>query len=971
MKRALPVRLLPSPAWRSQPWGYLACLFLIGLPTTAWAQSEKPPSAEDDPAALARRLLLRGNYAEAGELYQGLAESSPVIAARGLAQCQAAVGNRTEATATLAAALDQLADGVDDPGKARLSADLAQLALDSGDRPKAAQWVASALALDTNCLPARWLEAELHRVAGRIDEALAGYKWVYGYYTTNDVDDPEDLRAAGLALAQHARWERRKGDFSVLVNDLYPFCLQAEPAYWPAEYERGLLFLEKFNQAEASRSLKKALEMNPNAAEVHAALARLALRNYNLDEASLAIDRALSINPNLAEAHRLKSDMLAANFQLAAALAALDPAVALDPLAEETLGRVAACYLALDGSATDPAASRFAVLVKEMTDRNPHCGTFYATLAERLVEVRKYPDAERFYLQAIELMPQLVPPYSGLGMLYMRLGREVEGQDYLTRSFEIDPANERVKNMLEVLDVLAGYAVLETEHFVLKFDRGQDELLARYAARYLEEEVYPALTRQFGFEPEGKSLFEVFNKAKSTSGHGWFSARMVGLPYISTVGACAGKMVAMTSPNGLDQKFNWARVLKHEFVHVLNLQQTRFNIPHWYTEALATLNEQYPRPQVWNELLASRVPAGELFDLDTINLGFIRPQSSLDWQMAYCQAELYAEYMLAAYGDDALAKMLTAYADNLSTRDGLRRCFNVEQADFEAGYRTHLEQVVAGLSKAARPPEMTLAELVRAHEAAPDDSDLAARLAQAWLARKSYPKARELARAVRKAQPSHPLAGYVLARIHLVVGETTEALELLEASLDEAAPNEDVLNLLASLRVKAEDHAEAARLYELGAKNFPQDSRWTKGLARVYLVSGDDARLALALARLAEMDADDATVRKKLAQLALAGRDFAAADRWANQANHIDVQDPDIHRMLAEAAIGMSDPASAVEEYGVAIELKPKDPALRLALAKVCLATDRAGEARQALEALLELDPEHAEARELLGGLAP
>ena len=34
--------------------------------------------------------------------------------------------------------------------------------------------------------------------------------------------------------------------------------------------------------------------------------------------------------------------------------------------------------------------------------------------------------------------------------------------------------------------------MIETEHFVIKFDRGQDELLARYAARYLEEEVYPA-----------------------------------------------------------------------------------------------------------------------------------------------------------------------------------------------------------------------------------------------------------------------------------------------------------------------------------------------------------------------------------------------------------------------------------------------------------------------------------------------
>ena len=140
----------------------------------------------------------------------------------------------------------------------------------------------------------------------------------------------------------------------------------------------------------------------------------------------------------------------------------------------------------------------------------------------------------------------------------------------------------------------------ETDRFrSWKFDRGQDELLARYASRYLEEEVYPELCQHFGFEPKGKSLFEIFNKARNTNGHGWFSARMVGLPYIGTVGACAGKMVALASPNDMPQKYNWARVLKHEFVHVLNLQQTDFNIPHWFTEALAVESEGYPRPQVW------------------------------------------------------------------------------------------------------------------------------------------------------------------------------------------------------------------------------------------------------------------------------------------------------------------------------------------------------------------------------------
>ena len=106
---------------------------------------------------------------------------------------------------------------------------------------------------------------------------------------------------------------------------------------------------------------------------------------------------------------------------------------------------------------------------------------------------------------------------------------------------------------------------------------------------------------------------------------------------------CTGKVVALASPKATGRPFNWARVLKHEVVHVITLQQTEFNIPHWYTEALAVESEGFPRPQEWNKMLLERVPArSKLLNLDTINLGFIRPNEPEDRQMAYCQAQLYA-----------------------------------------------------------------------------------------------------------------------------------------------------------------------------------------------------------------------------------------------------------------------------------------------------------------------------------------
>jgi tetratricopeptide (TPR) repeat protein len=430
---------------------------------------------------------------------------------------------------------------------------------------------------------------------------------------------------------------------------------------------------------------------------------------------------------------------------------------------------------------------------------------------------------------------------------------------------------------------------------------------------------------------------------------------MVGLPYIGTVGACAGRMVAMQSPNDAPRKFNWSRVLRHEFVHVVNLQQTHFNIPHWFTEALAVQNEGFPRPRLWNELLIERVrglspfsersgyplgppdgrekkgtvplgPAKPLYNLETINSGFIRPKSSDEWAMAYCQAELYADYMLERFGKDSLAKMLAAYADNANTSTAIRRSFGIDQVDFERGYLEYIRKVTAGLGQGSNRREPKLADLEKALEEKPDDWNAAARLAHAYLLADEPKKARKLADEVLKHQPKQQLAAYVVARLLLKAGEEERAVKLLEDSLDRTSPQENLLSLLAAQKLEAGNDAAAADLYELGAAKFPHDIQWLQALGRVYLKSRQDDKLFKVLERLADLDPDDLPMRKKLAQLSLAKKNFDAAVHWAKQCLYIDVQDVEAHRMLAEALSGRNEPAGSAEEREVASKLEKMNP---------------------------------------------
>jgi cellulose synthase operon protein C len=640
----------------------------------------------------------------------------------------------------------------------------------------------------------------------------------------------------------------------------------------------------------------------------------------------------------------------------------------LHPTSEETLGRMAAAYAAVDGLTKSDATTRFGKLVDETCRRNPHSGVFFESMADALDQLRRWPAAARYYQEAAKRMPQLLAARGQWGMMLMRLGEEDEAKRVLAEAFEADPFNVRVNNSLKVLEVLEGYETLESEHFRIKFDPAHDKILARYMSEWLEE-VYPQLVRQMGAAPEGKSLFEIFSRSRNTDGHGWFSARMVGLPHIHPIGACAGKIVAMQSPSEGKQRFNWARVVKHEFIHVINLQQTAFNIPHWFTEALAVLNEGYPRPADWNELLAERGRQGKLFNLESINLGFIRPHSSDDWTLAYCQAELYAEYMLQKYGDGAVAAMLRAYADNLTTPEALQRSFGVSQAEFERGYTQHVNKIIAELPTSAREREPNLGELQRQSASRPRDAGVQAQLAQAQLARRDYPQARRAADAALAIEPRNALAQYVRARLHLLVGENQEALKRLEGALDREHPQENLLALLAGLKLKSEDYRAAAELYELGARSDPQGARWLKSLAAVYLKSGQDDKLAGVLTKLAEADPDDLPVRKKLAELAIAQKRPADAARWSLEALHIDVIDPQLHAWRGEALAAGGGHAAAADEYGVAIELEPEDPRWRLAQAQAYAHSGQQEKAREALEELKKLSPEYPGAESLLESL--
>lgn len=832
----------------------------------------------------ARVRWLRGNYEEALEAYEELKADAKTRAAAslGISRVRESLGEYDKALAVIDATLK------DEPKNADLHGRRAELLYARGRWEEAEKAVASALAENKNQLPARWVEAQILRDRGDLEKAEKACLWFLRYYNDNDIADMRELVLIGQAAAERARWLGLSDEFETILNDLYGDAAKSDPDFWPAEVAAGNLLLEKYNRPQALDAFDKALKVNGGQPDALVGKGRSAFQRFEFQDAENYAERALKTNPNHVEALRLVADVRIIGGDLSKAMKDLEAARSINPRDESTLARIGVC-LQLEGKKAE-----LEQLIAEVKKFDPKPALLFYEMGATLEARRRYLEAEKYFREALALRPNYSTALTNLGLLQMRMGKEKEGRDLLDQAFKLDSFNVRVSNMRKVMNHLEPYQTHETEHFHIRHDPKLDATLARYMGEMLEN-TYNDLAKKFDHRPKGPILIEVFNN------HEMFSGRTVGVPDLHTIGACTGRIITMVSPAGKGTRpFNWGRVMRHELVHIFNLEQTNFLVPHWVTEGLAVENEGFPRPQPWNPMLKARVASDKLLNLETIDLGFMRPRDPEEWQLAYAQSQLYMQYLVKAHGQEAVGKLLAAFAEGQNVEAALKKATGVDRVAFEAGYKAYLKEVVAGIGGSASEKRRAIAEVKADYDKDPNDPDLAGEYAEALLAR-DRAEARKVAQTVLKNKPGHPRASMVLAKLAQLGGDPDEQKRLLEAALNRGNPDLRILRELGKLYYDAMEWNKASEVLELGQKTDPLDSSWNEQLARVYAQTNNRGKLIATLKELVPTDADDLDRRKRLARLCDEAGDYPGAEAAARQVLEIRVDDKDAQDVLLRA----------------------------------------------------------------------
>lgn len=935
-------------------------------------------AANDAELTVAIDHLQQGRHDEARNEFErilsrdALSLENHVRAAVGLSRTYSETGHAPEAIAVLDTAL------MAEPKSPRLWARRAELYFDSGAYDRAAEDVRKALDLDSQYPPARWIEALLHTEAGRIDEAATGFRWFVRYYNQRQPTDWETLVVIGQGASQYARWESVSPIFRFVVNTLCPDALRDNPRCWQAAVLSGELLLEKYNQEQAVPEFEQALQINPRCVPAFVALGRAAIQDHKLSAADRFADEALAINPRSVDALLLKIDVRLLADNDARARPFIESALHVNPRDQRILARRAVVdlfethlptagefrrLLMSDDSAVQE--SPLTSTLRELRSRNPRPGPFYAVLGEFLDARRKYGHAEVVYRAAIEAMPQLSAPRTNLGLLCMRTGRVEEAETILNQAFQSDPFHVRVSNMRKVIGVLKTYETIETDHFVIRV-AASERFLGRRMADYLEG-IYPELTERYGYEPPTRTQFEIYSDAQGVSGHAWFSARMVGLPWIQTIGASTGVIVAVTSPVRTEHPYHWGRVLRHEFVHILTLQKSGFNIPHWLTEAIAVTEEQMELPDRWQEMLLSRVPAGEVFQLKTLNEGFQKPRGPEDWQMAYCQSLLYAQFLRQKFGDDALVKLLDAFRETSSTAAAFQNAFTTTLEEFETEFTSFLRAQVAEISRGRPPLPVPLAAAQKAVNANEDDAAAHADLAYALWRQGEMDDAVEHLERSLGLNPRQSLAAVLRARQLAAEQNPDAAFEQLRRGWEDESPHPLLMDLLAREALRRQEFDLAETVLKQAIERYPLQTDFL----RLMVQAADGLNRPRSVVRpmietIVRRDGEEGPLRKRLARMAAERQDHSAAVHWAREGLYVDPLDAELYRIVGTAHRHSRELTAAIAAYENLVELEEATADDRFSLAELLKRTGRHSEARNQLTIILNQNPRHRPASTLL-----
>jgi tetratricopeptide (TPR) repeat protein len=737
----------------------------------------------------------------------------------------------------------------------------------------------------------RWLARSVYRFNGQADRArlmdaeittlLQQQAWRYG-------DTQSQLAFGDFLIAQRI-------DPKKVLDGVYNVLRKRQPSLVEPVIASGNLALEKQDFALAAKHFEQAVKMDDSNPDVHFGLAR-AFESSEGSRSEEELKKTLELNPNHVPALLMLAD------------GHIDAERYVE--AAEMLGRVEAI------NAKDPLAAAYRAVIAHV--QNDHDAEMRARqlalsswvenpevdhlIGRKLSQKYRFVEGAACQRTALGFDPNYTPAKLQLAQDLLRLGQEEEGWQLARTTSSEDEYSVVAHNLVTLEQNIAKFRTIEEGGFLLRMDAREADIYGRRVLELLKR-ARKTLAAKYQVELPTPIVIEMFPRQSD------FAIRTFGLPGgAGFLGVCFGTVITANSPASQgDHPSNWEATLWHEFCHVVTLTKTRNKMPRWLSEGISVYEESQ-EDKTWGQAITPQYRQMLLGDdftpLSELSGAFLHAKSPLHLQFAYYESALAVEYLVGAYGDEALRAVLDDLGTGLAINDTLsRRCAPLEKLDRDFAEFARKRAGELGPQADWSEPELPR----RADEATITD----------WL--KSHPN------------------------------------------------NYGALSRLAQVQAAGKKWDAAIATIQKQISLYPEDGRTYVQLAAIYREQKRNSDELAVLKRLVELTNNDLGAYSRLAALAAEEQDWTTMRDMANRWLAVNPLQPAVHRLAADAAEKMGDHLLAVASFESLLALDPIDPpAIHLQLATVLEGQNSLREARRHALLALEETPRFAAAHERL-----
>lgn len=644
------------------------------------------------------------------------------------------------------------------------------------------------------------------------------------------------------------------------------------------------LALLKHDYQLAAQSLEQAAKFADNNPHVFYLQAR-SWANGDPRRADAALAKALQINPRHVPSLLLRIDALIDSERYEQATRALFDVLSVNLYHPEAWA-YHAVLAHLQGEFAGEQALRMAALSKWRS--NPQVDHL---IGKKLSQKYRFAEGSEYQRRALQFDPQHTEAQFALAQDLLRLGQEDEGWRLAKQVFDDDNYNVVALNLVTLRDELEKFTTLERSGLVVRMDAREARIYGEQVLDLLET-AKEQLCRKYDITPTKPIIVEIFPEQKD------FAIRTFGLPGgAGFLGVCFGRVITANSPaSQANAPANWQSVLWHEFCHVVTLEKTQNRMPRWLSEGLSVYEERQ-KNSTWGQRMTPQyrdmILGEDLVPVSQLSGAFLRPKSAMHLQYAYFQSSMVVEYLIEKYGFEVLNRVLVDLSTGMPINESLQRyagSLELLDEEFAAYAKTKAAELATEVDwkRDDLPERATTQEWAAWNQDHPRNYWGLLQYARALIREEQWEAAKQPLQEVRRLYPQDATPGnatFLLAQVHRQLGETENELTMLSELATQSSDAIPVFQRLAELHSNRQEWPAVARLAaQLIAVNplLPKAQEYA-ALAAENLQQHDQA--VRALNSLLEMEPiDPALLHFRLARALRHEAQFAQAKRHVLQA---------------------------------------------------------------------------------------